>query len=179
MAKKILVLSSSPRKGGNSDCLCDEFINGAKDAGNTAEKIFLADKKINYCKGCGCCYNLAKPCPQNDDVAEIVEKMIEADVIVLATPVYFYSLSAQMKTLIDRCCARYTEIQNKDFYFIATAADEEEQALERTADALRGFTDCLDGVNEKGVILAAGVWQTGEIKNTKYVKQAYTLGLHV
>ena len=115
MAKRILILSSSPRKGGNSDTLCDEFLRGAKETGNEAEKIFLRDKKINYCTGCSTCSLHHKPCPQKDDATEIIDKMVAADVIVMATPVYFYTMSAQMKTLIDRCCGLYTERNDKEF----------------------------------------------------------------
>lgn len=97
MSKKVLILSSSPRRGGNSDTLCDEFLRGAQEAGHEVEKIFLKDKTIHYCTGCGVC-NEGKPCPQKDDAPEIVRKMVAADVIVLATPVYFYTMSAQMKT---------------------------------------------------------------------------------
>lgn len=158
MCKKVLVLSSSPRKGGNSDTLCDQFIKGAQESGNDVEKIYLRNKRINYCTGCGTC-NLQKPCPQKDDAAEVIDKMVKADVIVLATPVYFYTMSAQMKTLIDRSCARYTEISNKDFYFIATMAETEANRIERTFESLRGFTDCLEGPREKGTIAAIGVWQ--------------------
>jgi multimeric flavodoxin WrbA len=124
MSKKVLVLSASPRRGGNSDLLCDQFMFGVEEAGNPAEKIFVRDKKINCCTGCGTCYNMGKSCPQEDDMAEVLEKMIAADVIVMATPVYFYTMNGQMKTLIDRTCSRYTEIRDKDFYFIVAAADD-------------------------------------------------------
>ena len=117
MAKKVLIISSSPRRGGNSDTLCDQFMQGAADAGHAVRKIFLRDKHVNYCVGCGVC-TTGKPCPQKDDAAEIIEAMLDADVIVMATPVYFYSASAQLKTLIDRCCARYTEMSDKEFYLI-------------------------------------------------------------
>ena len=117
MNKNVLILSSSPRRGGNSDRLCDPFLQGCKNAGHTVEKIFLKDKHINYCTGCGICSMYGKPCPQKDDAAEVLEKMIAADVMVMATPVYFYTMSAQMKTLIDRCCGPYTEMKNKEFYF--------------------------------------------------------------
>ena len=135
MNKNVLVISASPRKGGNSDTLCDEFIRGAQESGNHAEKIFLASKNIKYCIGCGVC-NTTQKCVQKDDMAEILDKMVEADVIVLATPVYFYTMDAQMKTLIDRTVPRYTEIQNKDFYFIVAAADTERKMMERTIDCL-------------------------------------------
>lgn len=99
MAKKVLILSSSPRRGGNSDLLCDRFMEGAREAGLEVEKIFLKDKTINYCMGCNRCYNGEHPCPQRDDAAEVVGKMVEADVIVMASPVYFYTVCGQMKTL--------------------------------------------------------------------------------
>lgn len=73
MAKKVLILSSSPRRGGNSDTLCDEFMRGAMESGNEVEKIFLRDKIINYCTGCSTCSRYNKPCPQKDDTAEILE----------------------------------------------------------------------------------------------------------
>lgn len=134
MSKKVLILSSSPRRNGNSDLLCNEFMRGAAEAGHQVEKIFLKDKHINYCTGCSVCSMYGKPCPQKDDAAEVVEKMIAADVIVMATPVYFYTMSAQMKTLIDRCCARYLEIKDKEFYFIIAAAEESVPMMERTID---------------------------------------------
>ena len=176
MKKKVLVLSSSPRRGGNSDLLCDQFVMGAQQAGHHAEKIFLKDKKINYCAGCGTCFQGEKRCPQQDDMAEILEKMITADVIVMATPVYFYTMAAQMKTLIDRTCPRYTEISNKEFYFIVTAADSSKRNMERTLDGFRGFTSCLSGSKEMGVIYGTGAWNMGEIKGKPAMKEAAELG---
>ena len=88
MNKKVLIISSSPRKEGNSDLLCDQFKMGSQEAGHHVEKIFLKDKNINYCTGCCSCFN-GKSCPQKDDMPEILDKMIAADVIVMATPVYF------------------------------------------------------------------------------------------
>lgn len=180
MNKKVLVLSSSPRKGGNSDLLCDQFVIGANEAGHQATKLFLKDKQINYCTGCGICFtNGHNTCSQNDDMAEILEKMIETDVIVMATPVYFYTMNGQMKTFIDRVCAKYTKIKNKDIYFIATAADGRKETLERTIEEFRGFTTCLSGIKEKGVIYAAGVWDIGDVKNTKFMIEAYEMGKKV
>lgn len=175
MSKKVLVLSASPRKGGNSDLLCDQFMLGAKEAGNQAEKIFLRDKKINYCVGCYACKGRGN-CAQQDDMAEVLEKMIAADVIVMATPVYFYTMDAQMKTMIDRTCSRYTEISNKEMYFIVTAADSRKQAMERTLEGFRGFTSCLSGAKEKGIIYGTGAWNMGDIKGSRAMVQAYEMG---
>lgn len=176
MAKNILIISASPRKGGNSDILCDRFMAGAKEAGHNTEKIFLKEKNINYCTGCGACFNGAKPCPQKDDMAGILDKMVKADVIVMATPVYFYTMNAQMKTLIDRTCARYLEISDKEFYYILTAADDNAGAMERTVDGFRGFTDCLNNPEEKGIIYGTGVWKAGEVKTTPAFDRSYEMG---
>lgn len=176
MSKKILIISSSPRKGGNSDLLCDEFIRGASEAGHKTEKVFLRDKNIHYCIGCGVCNSTAK-CVQSDDMEQILESMVEADVIVLATPVYFYTMDAQLKTLIDRTVPRYTEMRNKELYYVMTAADEEIEHMQKTVESLRGFTmDCLDGAVEKGIIYGVGAWNKGEILDTPAMAQAYQMG---
>ena len=174
--KKVLIISASPRQKGNSDLLCDQFLKGAQEAGHTVEKINLRDKKINYCMGCGVCNN-TQVCVQKDDMKPLLDKLVAADVIVLATPVYFYSMDGQLKTFIDRCVTRYTEISNKDFYFILTAADTDVKNMKRTVEALRGFTqDCLEGANEKGIIYGVGAWQRGEVKNTPAFEEAYRVG---
>jgi len=174
--KNILVLSSTPRKGGNSDLLCEQFVMGAKEAGHHAEHIRLRDKTINYCTGCGTCLTGKNRCPQTDDMGEILENLIASDVIVMATPVYFYTMCAQMKTLIDRTCSRYTEIANKEFYFMVTAADTNVLAMQRTLEGFRGFTSCLDGPIEKGVIYGTGAWKKGDIKGNPAMTQAYEMG---
>lgn len=175
MSKKILILSSSPRKGGNSDALCDAFAKGALEAKHEIEKIRVAEKKIKYCTACYACGESGK-CVQKDDMALILDKMVAADAIVLATPVYFYSLCAQLKALIDRTVPRYTEISGKEFYFILTAADKKKAALERTVEALRGFTSCLEGAEEKGIVYGTGAWEIGDIAEGKAMKQAYDFG---
>lgn len=178
--KNVLILSSSPRRKGNSDTLCDQFMRGAQEAGHRAEKIFLADKRIAYCKGCGACGESGRTCVQKDDMAEILDKMVAADVIVLATPVYFYSMSGQLKTLIDRTVPRYTEISGKDFYYILTAADNSAEAVTRTLEALRGFTeDCLPGAAEKGIICGLGAWNMGDIQGNPAMREAYEAGKQV
>ena len=179
MAKKVLILSSSPRRGGNSDTLCDEFMRGAVEAGNEAEKIFLRDKTIHYCTGCSTCSLHGKPCPQKDDAADVINRMLEADVIVMATPVYFYTMSAQMKTLIDRCCGLYTQMTGKEFYFIVSAAEDNKQKMLRTIDTFQGFLDCLENPSVKGTVFGLGVWQVGEIKGNPAMAEAYEMGRNI
>jgi len=178
MNKNILIISASPRKDGNSDLLCDEFAKGARSAGHRVEKVRLADKPIHYCRGCGAC-NDTHVCLQKDDMADLLDKVLEADVIVLATPVYFYTLCAQMKTFIDRTVPRYLDMRNKEFYFILAAAEDDRSAMERTVECFRGFLDCLEGAEEKGVIYGTGAWKAGEIRQLPAMKQARIMGIRV
>lgn len=109
-------------------------------------------------------------------MSALLDKMVAADVIVLATPVYFFSMNGQLKTLIDRTLPRYTEIRNKDFYFIATAA-EGAAAMERTMEGLAGFTDCLPGAKVRGLLIyGSDAWQKGEIYGNKAMKEAFDSG---
>lgn len=180
MSKQVIIISSSPRKGGNSDVLCDEFVKGAVEAGNNIEKIFLRDKKINYCTGCGFCNsNDYTKCAQNDDMNEILDKLQEADTIVFATPIYFYSISGQMKTFIDRICARYTHLNNKEFYYIMTAADASKGAIQFALGEFKGLMACLDNPIEKGYLFAGGVWEKDEVKNTDFMRKAYEAGKNI
>lgn len=180
MSKQILVLAGSPRKKGNSDMLCEQFTAGAKSVGHEVEKIYVSEQKIGYCKACYFCEKTSK-CVQDDDMAEIIEKLVNADVIVLATPTYFYSMSAQLKTLIDRTLPTYyaeQKISDKEFYFIVTAAEEKEY-IKRVVDSLYGFTDCLPNPNIKAVICGECVLSAGEIKDGKAMQEAYDAGVRV
>jgi len=179
MGKNVLILSGSPRKGGNSDLLCDQFLAGAREAGHQVEKIRLAEKTINYCTGCGACFEKKMVCSQKDDMAEMLEKMVAADVIIMATPVYFYTMNGQMKTLIDRTCPGYTLIKGKDMYFILAAADANKAAMDRTIEGFRGFTSCLDDIREKGVVYGLGAWNIGDIKQSPAMAQAFEMGRNV
>lgn len=181
MTKRVLIISSSPRKGGNSDILSDEFMRGAQEAGHLVDKVELRTKKIGYCTGCGLCNaNDHTSCSQKDDMETILLKMIYADVIVLATPVYFYTMNAQMKTFIDRCCAGYTHISDKRFYLIATAADPREAVLERTFGEFNGLLASLENAIEIGRLYGAGLWNKGDIYNyPKLMEEAYSAGKHL
>lgn len=176
MSKKILILSGSPRKGGNSETLCAQFAKGAEEAGHTVDMVRLHTKKLGFCTACYACKKTGV-CVQKDDMADILEKMGEADVIVLSTPVYFYQMTAQMKTLIDRTMASYYDqtLAGKEFYFIVTAA-EEKPALERTMDGLKGLTDCIPNAKVRGRIYGAGAWQLGDIQGNPAMEEAYEMG---
>ena len=179
MSKNVLILSGSPRKGGNSDILCDEFARGAQEAGNAVEKIRVAAKKVAPCSGCYYCRSHGGECAHKDDMAEILQKMIDADVIVLASPVYFYSISAQLKAVIDRTVARWLEVRDKDFYYIVTMADEELESADTTLACFRGYADCVEGAAEKGVLIGNGVYEPGTVKATAAMERAYQMGKNV
>ena len=103
--KKVLVISSSPRRRGNSDQLADAFIEGAQEAGHIVEKISLHDKQIGFCKGCLGCQK-TQHCILRDDMDDILPRMQQAEVIAFASPVYFYSLCGQLKTLLHQSAVR-------------------------------------------------------------------------
>lgn len=174
MSKRVLAIEGSPRKGGNSDLLCDAFLRGAAAAGHTTEKIYVQDLHLGPCLACYGCRNTSK-CVQKDGMDAVLAKMVEADVIVLATPVYFYSLSGQLKVLIDRTLPQYTKIRDKDFYFIATAADGNAM-LKTTMLALRGFTDCLPGATVKKELYGGGYYERGAVKGSPVEQEAYETG---
>ncbi len=176
MSKKVLILSGSPRKNGNSDLICDEFMKGAVESGNDVEKIRVSSKDIHPCLACYHCKDNNGKCVFDDDMSEILQKMIDADVLVLASPVYFYSIDAQLKALIDRTVARWTEVKNKEFYYIVTMADEELSSADMTIACFRGYADCVDGAVEKGIVIGNGVYEKGEIKNSNAMKKAYEMG---
>ncbi len=175
MSKNVLILSGSPRKSGNSDLLCDAFLKGAAEAGHRVEKIRVAEKRIGFCRGCYACKGTGV-CAIRDDMGQILQKMVDADVLVLASPVYFYSIDAQLKALIDRTVARWQEVRDKELYYIMTAADEGRAAMETTLACFRGYADCIEGAKEMGVIYGSGVYEKGEVLDTKAMDQAYQMG---
>lgn len=177
--KRVLVLLGSPRRGGNSELLAAELARGAAETGHSVETVRIAEKRIGYCRACYYCRDHGGRCAIADDMAELLDSIIAADVLVLATPVYFYSLSAQLKTVIDRTVARWTEVRDKDMYYIITAADEEREAADATLAALRGYADCIEGARECGVVLGMGAYERGEIATHPQMGEAYELGRRI
>ncbi len=175
MKRNILIISSTPRKGGNSDRLCDAFAEGAKEAGNEVEKVRIADLDIGYCRGCYACQKLGR-CAIKDDAAQVLDKMMAADVIVLASPVYYYSISAQLKALFDRTVAIYPKLTGKTYYYLFTMEDDDRAKFDGPIAAMRGFLDCYEGSKEAGMVCADGVYEIGAIDGTKFVAEARALG---
>lgn len=174
--KNVLIISTSPRKGGNSDSLAREFERGAREAGNHVEYVNLADKTINFCRGCLACVKTHR-CVQHDDANAIVEMMHEADVIVWATPIYYYSVSGQMKTMIDRANALYdSDYRFTETYLLAAAAEDEPHVVDGAKTALQGWVDCFERLSLKGVVFAGGVTMPSDIKGKQILSEAYEIG---
>lgn len=174
--KKVLILEGSPRRNGNSAILSAEFARGAEEAGCSVEKIQIAHKKIAGCLGCNGCYRNGGACVQKDDMTEIREQMLAADVIVLASPIYFYSMTAQMKAVIDRTYAFYQQLEGKTFYFIITCAATDAAYTETMLASLRGFTCCVPNAKEGGIVLGIGAMEAGEVRSSAAMAEAYRLG---
>lgn len=177
MRKKVLIISTSLRTGSNSDILAKEFERGAKDAGHEVEYISLKDKNISFCKGCLACQKTGK-CVINDDAVWIAEKVKESEIIVYATPIYYYGMSGQMKALLDRMNSLYSSKYSfSNIYLIATAAEDEENTMDKTIIGLQGWIDCFDNVKLSGVIRGGGVNDSGEANNrVELLKEAYSKG---
>ena len=177
MAKKVLIISTSLRGGSNSDILARECERGAKEAGHEVEYISLKGKEIKYCIGCLACQTKGN-CVLKDDVAEIMVKVKDAEVIVYATPIYYYEMAGQMKTLLDRLNPLFpSEYAFRDIYMIATAAENEESAFEKAYSGLKGWVDCFGKAKLKGLVTGGGISAPNEADNHKNAMQkAYELG---
>lgn len=177
MSKKVLIISTSLRTQSNSDILARECQEGAIDAGHEVEYVSLKGKDIKYCIGCLTCMK-SGCCVLKDDVAEIMEKVKEAEVIVYATPIYYYEMCGQMKTLLDRLNPLYSsDYAFRDIYMIATAAENEESAFEKAYNGLQGWVDCFEKAELKGIVAGAGIGDANDALNHNDVmKNAYDLG---
>ncbi len=174
--KNVIVISTSLRPGSNSDMLADHFLEGAKAAGNHVEKISLVGKDIRFCKGCMGCQKLGR-CVIKDDVNDIMAKVMKADVVVWATPIYYYEMSGQMKTLIDRMNAMYEQdYKFRDVYLLTTAAENEEQTPKRAETGLTGWIDCYPKSRLAGTVFCGGVNEPREITDNPKLQVAFDLG---
>ncbi len=174
--KKVLIISTSLRPKSNSHELALAFQNGAVQAGHNVELITLRHKNINFCIGCLTCVNTGK-CVIADDMQEIVGKMRDVDVIVFASPIYYYEMSGQLKTLLDRSNPLYGgDYRFTDIYMLTSAAEDLPSVPERAINGLGGWIECFDRAHLAGTVFAGGVNDPGEIAGHDALKQAYELG---
>lgn len=179
MAKKVLILSTSLRHQSNSEALAEAFAKGARSSGNEVEIISLKDKSIAFCKGCLACQAIGK-CVIQDDAVEIAERMKNAEVIVWATPIYYYEMSGQMKTMIDRANSLYpTDYAFRDIYLLSSAAENEDGVDKGAIHGLNGWIACYEKAQLKGTVFAGGVNEGGDIDGHPAVKEAYEMGKNI
>ena len=176
MSKKIYIVSSTPRKNGNSQILADEFARGAKEAGHTVISINIRELNLQFCIGCLYCQS-HNECVLNDSMNSLYIDVQSADVLVFATPIYYYEMSGQLKTFLDRLNPLYPrENSFKEVYLLATAADGAESAMDGAVKGIQGWIDCFDGVRLAGVIRGTNADDAGSIKNTSAPEKAYLMG---
>ena len=179
---QVLVLMSSPRKNGNTDRLANAFIKGVEENGYSTEKIYVNYQNIKPCLGCNVCQK-TNQCVQKDDMQEIYEKMLEAKVIVFASPVYFYAFNASMKLLLDRTCTFAIEktIHDKYFYLLTTGLAPEESYFRIIKDTFQKYIDCLRVGGNRFVDSILG-FQTGnkdDIEKTDSIEKAYNIAKEI
>ena len=176
MSKNVLILSSSPRKGGNSEMLAASFAKGAEEAGHRVETVYLREKRYGFCRGCLSCLKTGR-CAIKDDAVEIAARMCETDVLVFATPVYYYSVSGQLKTMLDRANPLYgSNYAFTKSYLLATAADDGAETVEGTVKAIQGWVDCFERCELAETIFAGGVNGVGDIAGHPALEKAYAAG---
>lgn len=175
MGKNVLIISSSMRKG-NSYALAKAFEKGALKSGNSVETISLAGKTLNFCQGCFYCLSFGR-CFMRDDADAIQQKMAQADAVAFATPIYYYEMSGQLKTLLDRCNPLYNSKHNiKDVYLLAAAADEEPNVPERAIEGIKGWIECFKDMRFAGSVFCGGVTDVGDIEGYGALDEAFELG---
>ena len=175
--KKVLVISSSLRKNSNSEQLAVSLAEGAKSAGNEVEVVSLRDKEIKFCVGCLACQKTQR-CFMHDDADAIREKMLHADVLVFATPIYYYEMSGQMKTLLDRMNPLYSsDYRFRKVYMLSVAAEDEETTPEKAVNGLQGWVDCFEKAELAGSLFCGGLNDSGEASGRKEeLDEAYEFG---
>ena len=174
--KIIAVISTSLRPGSNSNALAERFAEGAKAAGNEVEFISLRGKEIKFCIGCLSCQKTGA-CVFKDDVPAIMDIVMNADVVCWATPIYYYEMSGQMKTFIDRMNAMYPkDYRFRDIYLLTTATEDEDNTPKRAESGVQGWIDCFEKARLKGHLFCGGVTLPRDITNNDKLEEAYELG---
>ena len=180
MAKKVLVISSSLRNSSNSEILARQAARGAEEAGHDVEFISLKDKTLNFCKGCLACQKTMK-CVINDDASEICGKVGGCDVLIFASPIYYYELCGQLKTLLDRCNPLYpSDYRFRDVYLITASAEDGDEVYKTAAGGMQGWVDCFEKARLVKVLSGGGLSEPADAqKNEAYLKEAYELGKNI
>jgi multimeric flavodoxin WrbA len=175
MNRTIVVLSGSPRKKGNTERLAQAFMEGAQSVGKTVTHFRVADMRIGGCLGCGHCFKEQGVCVQQDDMLPILEALRKADTLVLASPVYYFGVSAQLKLAIDRFFALYQEGMPVQRAALLMPCGASTDAADASIAMFRQIAEHL-GWKEAGIIIAPGLHAVGEIEGRPELEQAKALG---
>lgn len=177
--KRIVIINSTFRKNGNSEALAKQFAAGATEAGNEVQTVDLRELQPKFCMGCLSCLKTGR-CALSDGMNEILPIVSRADILVFATPVYYYCMSGQLKTFLDRLNPLYgRDNKFKEIYLLTTAADDNESAMDATVAGVRGWINCFEGVTLKDVVYGVGADAIGTIQKTAAFARAYELGKSV
>ena len=175
---KILVITGSPRKNGNSNTLAEHFIKGAEEAGHKVVRFDSAFKNVHPCIACNKC-GMNGECVFKDDFEFVRNNIVDADAVVFATPMYYFGISAQIKAVIDRFYAINGQIHvPKKSVLILTYADTSSKEAQPIINHYETLLNYL-GWSDAGKVIASGVWTEGSVNNTQYPKQAYELGKNI
>lgn len=174
--KKILVISTSPRRGSNSEALAEAFASGAREAGHEVELVSLRGKDVQFCRGCFVCQETQR-CVIHDDADTLRQKALEADVLVFATPIYYYEMSGQLKTLLDRFNPLFpSDYAFRDVYLMTAAAEDEDFVPQRALNGLEGWVECFERAKLAGHVFMGGVTEAGEKPEHPALRQARSMG---
>lgn len=177
MSKKIVVITGSPRKNGNSFAMTEAFIQAAEANGHTVTRFDAAMRKIGGCHACETCYQTGKACSFNDDFNIIAPAVLEADALVFTMPVYWYSIPAQIKAVIDRLYSLVVggkDISGKECALIACCEEEDPSVLDGIRIPMER-TAALNKWNMVGEVLVPGVLKPGDVEKTDGCRQAAAL----
>lgn len=176
--KKVVIITSSLRDQSNSDILANAFKEGAESSGNQVELISLRQNRVAPCIGCSSC-QVHGECFMKDKLNEILDKVIESDVLVFASPTYYYSVSGTLKNFIDRTFAKFTKIKNKDFYYIGSSTDGSKASIDGCIDTVNGFLRCVENVNLKGIVYGVTLTAPGDANYCNALQEAYNTGKEI
>ena len=177
--KNVLIITTSLRNGSNSDILAEYFKKGAESSENKVEVVSLKNKKISFCRGCFACQKIGH-CVIDDDANEITDKIANTDVVVWATPIYYYEMSGQMKTMIDRANSLFSRERNfKDVYILASADDNDPSTINNAKSGIEGWIKCMKGSRLAGSVFVGGIEEERAIIGNEGLDKAFELGKNV
>lgn len=181
MKKNILVLTGSPRVGGNSDLLADAFIKGATKAGHEVFKYEVGKKNIKGCIACDTCYSKGTPCSFDDDFNNIAPHIEKADMIVLVTPLYWFTFPSNLKAVIDKTYSFIIgekKLNIKESMLLVCGEDNNESSFDGIVNTYKLILS-YQKWTDRGHLVVPGVFNKGDILSTEYLVHAENMGNNV